>query len=66
MPDNCNYRLEDKEILEGRAEVFPFFVLSYALLRFFIEFVRDPDSSFVLVKQYYGMKAIQWVLLAFY
>jgi prolipoprotein diacylglyceryltransferase len=44
--------------------MFLFSILSYAVLRFFIEFVRDPDSSFVLVKQYYGIKAIQWVLLA--
>lgn len=49
---------------KASGSIFLFSVLSYALLRFFIEFVRDPDSSFVLVKQYYGMKAIQWILLA--
>lgn len=49
---------------KASGSMFLFSILSYAVLRFFIEFIRDPDSSFVLVKQYYGMKAIQWVLLA--
>jgi phosphatidylglycerol:prolipoprotein diacylglycerol transferase len=43
---------------------FLFSVLSYAVLRFFVEFVRDSHSSFVLVEVYYGLKAIQWILLA--
>jgi hypothetical protein len=49
---------------KSNGNLFIFSVLYYATLRFFIEFIRDPDSSFVLVNQYYGMKAIQWILLA--
>jgi prolipoprotein diacylglyceryltransferase len=39
-------------------------VLSYAMLRFLMEFIRAPESSFVLVSVYAGLKAIQWVILA--
>lgn len=49
---------------KANGSLFIFSVLSYAMLRFLVEFVRDPASSFVLIEQYYGMKAIQWVLVA--
>lgn len=44
--------------------LFLFSVLCYATLRFLIEFVRDPASSFVLVKLSYGLKSIQLLILA--
>jgi phosphatidylglycerol:prolipoprotein diacylglycerol transferase len=48
----------------ANGSLFLFSVLSYTFLRFLIEFVRDPDSSFVLVKMFFGLKAIQWIILA--
>lgn len=50
---------------KANGSLFIFSVLCYAILRFLVEFVRDPASSFVLNEQYYGLKAIQWVLIAF-
>ena len=44
-------------------DLFIFSVLSYALLRFLIEFVRDPESSFMMTQVFLGMKIIQWLLL---
>ncbi len=49
---------------KARGSMFLFSVISYVVLRFFVEFVRDSDSSFVLVQVYYRLKAIQWILLA--
>lgn len=56
--------LKIRKFLKVSGSLFLFSVLSYVLLRFFIEFLRDPDSSFVLVNQFYGMKSLQWILLA--
>ncbi len=53
-----------RKLLKSNGNLFLLSVLSYAVLRFFIEFVRDPDSSFVMVKIVYGLKILQWVLLA--
>jgi prolipoprotein diacylglyceryltransferase len=48
---------------KANGSLFLFSVLSYALLRFLIEFVRDPESSFVLAQVFFGMKIIQWILI---
>ena len=44
--------------------LFLFSVLCYALLRFLIEFVRDPESSFIMTEVLFGLKVIQWVIIA--
>jgi prolipoprotein diacylglyceryltransferase len=42
---------------------FLFSVLCYASLRFLIEFVRDPASSFILTEVFLGLKILQWLIL---
>ncbi len=44
--------------------LFLFSVLCYAMLRFLVEFVRAPESSFVMAQDYSGLKTIQWVIMA--
>jgi prolipoprotein diacylglyceryltransferase len=44
---------------------FIFSLILCALLRFLIEFYRDPASDFFLGQFSSGLKAIQWVILAF-
>ena len=45
--------------------MFLFSVLCYALLRFLVEFIRDPESSFVMTHVSFGIKAIQWAIMGF-
>lgn len=43
--------------------LFLFSVLSYAVLRFLIEFVRAPESSIILTRVFLGIKLLQWIIL---
>jgi len=45
--------------------LFLFSVLCYAGLRFLVEFVRDPESSFSLTQVFFGLKIIQWIIMIF-
>ena len=54
-----------RKLWKANGNLFLFAVVCYALLRFLIEFVRDPGSSFVLSRIFLGLKEIQWVLATF-
>jgi phosphatidylglycerol:prolipoprotein diacylglycerol transferase len=49
---------------KSRGSLFLFSVLCYSFLRFLVEFFRDPESGFVMVSLHFGLKTIQWVILA--
>ena len=42
---------------------FLFSVLCYAVLRFFVEFVRAPETNFFTGQFFWGLKTIQWLIL---
>jgi len=43
--------------------LFLFSVLCYAVLRFFIEFVRAPETNFFTGQFFWGLKVIQWLIV---
>lgn len=47
----------------SNGSLFLFSVLCYAALRFFVEFVRAPETSFFAGKVILGLKIIQWYIL---
>jgi phosphatidylglycerol:prolipoprotein diacylglycerol transferase len=42
--------------------LFLFSVLCYAVLRFFIEFVRAPETNFFAGQFFWGLKIVQWLI----
>lgn len=48
---------------KARESLFVFFLLCYAVLRFFTEYVRAPEADIILAYSIYGLKAVQWILL---
>jgi prolipoprotein diacylglyceryltransferase len=48
---------------KAHGSLFLFSVLCYAFLRFLVEFVRDPESNFILTQVFLGMKILQWLIL---
>jgi len=43
--------------------LFLFSVLCYGILRFFVEFVRAPESNFFTGQFFVGLKVIQWLVM---
>jgi phosphatidylglycerol:prolipoprotein diacylglycerol transferase len=44
--------------------IFLFSLLCYSVIRFFIEFVRAPESDLILASSFLGLKSVQWILLS--
>ncbi len=48
---------------KSSGSLFLFSVLCYAVLRFFVEFVRAPETNFFTGQIFGGLKIIQWMIL---
>jgi phosphatidylglycerol:prolipoprotein diacylglycerol transferase len=48
---------------KSNGNLFLFSVLCYAVLRFFVEFVRAPESDFFAGQFFWGLKVIQWLIM---
>ena len=48
---------------KSNGSMFLFSVLCYLVLRFFVEFVRAPETNFFTGQVFLGLKIIQWLLI---
>ena len=48
---------------KSNGSLFLFSVLCYAVLRFFVEFVRAPESNFFAGQFFGGLKILQWLIM---
>jgi phosphatidylglycerol:prolipoprotein diacylglycerol transferase len=52
-----------RKMWKSPGSIFAFSVLCYATLRFFVEFVRAPETNYFTGHFFLGMKIIQWIIL---